>query len=74
MSGNILDSKSNPLEDPSRTRVRRIELTEQMREFGQADSRMIGYPGSKQILDAVGRASLQYVNIDAGIEQQLSSC
>jgi len=68
MVGHVLDRLPDLLQHAPGPWMGRVETTEQVRQFGQADSRVIDDPGLKQVVETLRRAPLQHVDIDAGVE------
>src|SRR3954454_7839882 len=72
MGGNVRDHASDFAQDAGGAPILRVETPEQVREFAQAHARVIVDSKLKQPVHAIGRSSLQQVDVDARVEQQLA--
>src|SRR3954452_19943435 len=71
MGGNVGDHASDLAQDAGGAPILRVETPEQMRELAQAHAGAIVDPKLKQPVHAIGRSSLQQVDVDARVEKQL---
>src|SRR5215470_2219682 len=70
MMRNIADRASYLAQHSLRARMRWVEASEEMRYLREAHGRVVNDPRFQQFIHARRRATLQDVDIDAGIEQQ----
>lgn len=64
----ILDRVRYHFQDRLRRGVGRIETAEHMAELGKAYGRVVAKPIGEKVIDRFGRAPLQDIQIDAGVQ------
>jgi len=73
MGGNVLNRLPDRFQHRFRRRVGRVQATEHMRQFGEANGRMVAEAIGEEIVDRLRRTALQHIEIDAGVEKQCAA-
>lgn len=73
MRGNVFEGPTDFLQRALGAGMCRVETAKQMGQLGCADAGMVDDPRFEQVIDILGCLSLEYVDVNRGVEQQLGA-